>query len=514
MAAGSFQRILKNLGATVAGRLISVLQQVLVPALFVYRYGLAGFGEWGALSGAVSAASMLNFGVQTYMNQDLAIRFQRGETEDFHRRQSTALRLLGGVVLGAAVVSLAVFALPLDRLLKLDLPRGAVQLTVYLLALQVLLGILFGYFCGIFMSVGLAHRGAHWNNAQSLAGALGLLGGLTLHASFPTLAALQLGSLVLCLAGVLADLRLHQPQVFPTLRYWERSALAEILRGSGSFGILEMSTFLVFSAPLLVMQRVLGPVAVAAFILMRTIFSMCRQVLAIFTQSMAAEITNLFGRRDWPLLTRLYTYSERFIFFLITVVNLTVLMLSPALIRLWMHRRGAAGGGQLFAVYPYVLCSAISMVISLKEHKHQFQFSTNTHRELARVVLVGYTAMVMLSFVSVPVAGVIGFLWTWLTVESLLTLRLVAMNRRLFAHMEALDTAYILRLVVLGVAGLAGAALALPHTAALPLAGQAGIAALAALLVGAVSWQVFQVRPVYALMVERLRGRSAEARIG
>jgi O-antigen/teichoic acid export membrane protein len=297
--------------------------------------------------------------------------------------------------------------------------------------------------------------------------------------------------------------------VFPTLRYWERSALGEIVSGSGSFGILEMSTFLVYSAPLLVMQRVLGPVVVAAFILMRTIFSMCRQVLAVFTQSMAAEITTLFGRRDWPLLTRLYTYSERMIFFLIAVVNLTVLMLSPALIRLWMHRRGATGGGQLFAVYPYVLCSAVSMVISFKEHKHQFQFSTNTHRELARVVLVGYTAMVLVSFASVPLAGVIGFLWTWLTVESVLTWRLVAMNRRLFAHMETIDTAYIPRLVVLGAVGLVGAGLALPHTSALPLAAQAGIASLVALLLGAVCWQVFRVRPVYALMLERLRRRAA-----
>jgi O-antigen/teichoic acid export membrane protein len=212
---GPFQRILKNLAALVTGRMVSVLQQIVVPPIFIHYYHLEGYGEWMVLSGAVAALGMLNFGVQTFMNQDLAIRFNRGETEGYHIRQSTALRLLGTVVVLAAVLFLGFFAIPFDSWLKLDIGRHAAQLTLYLLALQVLFTILFGYFGGIFMGVNLAHRSTNWNNTQSLCSALGLLTGVLLHAPFPVLAGIQLSTLVLCIAGVLFDLRRTAPEVFP-----------------------------------------------------------------------------------------------------------------------------------------------------------------------------------------------------------------------------------------------------------------------------------------------------------
>jgi O-antigen/teichoic acid export membrane protein len=262
------------------------------------------------------------------------------------------------------------------------------------------------------------------------------------------------------------------------------------------------------------MQRIVGPVAVAAFTFMRTIFSTCRQILSVFTQAMGAEITGLFGREDWPGLSRLYNVSERLIFFLIALVNLTVLMLSPVLITLWIHKKAAAGVAHgtvsdLFTVTPYVIASALSMVISLKEHKHQFQFSTNTHVELARVVFFSYVGMVLASVGTVQYAGVNGFLWTWLAVETLQTAYLVKLNTRLFAHVEAIDRVYILRLCAICGAGLCVALAALPRTSELSLWMQTCIGSAAALVVGLVAWQVFGVREVYTSMTGRLAKRFA-----
>jgi len=496
------------------GRVISVLQQVVVPALFTYRYGRAGFGEWIALSGAVAALGTLNFGVQTFMNQDLAIRFNRGEIEGYHIRQSTALRLLCGVVLVAALLLLVFFLLPLNSWLGLDISRLATQLTLYLLALQVLLTILFGYFGGIFMGVNLAHRGAHWNNKQALLSALGLLAGVALHAPFPVLAGIQLAALCACTAAVLVDLRRTAPQIFPSLRFWDAAIIPEVLKGSGYFGLIEMSTFLVYQAPLMIMLRLIGPVAVADFAYMRTIFSMCRQMLLIFTSAMGAEITTLYGRRDWPTLSRLYNYSERLIFFLISLVNLTVLMASPVLITLWIHVKPARGAAHttvsgLFTVYPYLLASAVSMVVSLKEHKTQFQFSTNTHVEMARMVFASYITMVLVSVGAIHAAGAAGFLWTWLAVESLQTAYLVRLNNRLFQHVESLETGFILRLLLFCLVGLLAASAALPHTSLLPLWQQSGLAVLVAAAVGGIGWQLFRVKEVYANMLAQFSRRLA-----
>ena len=254
-----FQRILKNLGAMFTGRLLTIIQQVIIPPIFIHRYSTAQFGEWGVLYGAVAALGMLNFGVQTYMNQDLAVRYNRGEAGGYQVRQSTALRLLGGIILCAITLSLLVFLLPLDTMLKLDIGRRAAQLTAFLLACQVLLNILYGYFTGIFMGVALAHRGAYWSNFQAFLTALVLLVCVSLRMPFPVLAGAMVLTMSLSITCVLFDIRRTAPDLFPNIRYWDRSAVKEILKPSGYFGLITVCTFLAYQAPLIVLQRVLGP---------------------------------------------------------------------------------------------------------------------------------------------------------------------------------------------------------------------------------------------------------------
>lgn len=490
-----FTRILKNLGAMFTGRLLTIVQQVIIPPIFIHRYSTAQFGEWGVLSGAVAALAILNFGVQTYMNQDLAVRYAKGELEGYHIRQSTALRLLLGVVLVAAVLSLVLFAIPLDTMLRLDIGRRAAQLTAYLLAIQVLLSFLNGYVAGIFMGVALAHRGAYWNNFQALLTALVLLGCVSLHLPFPVLAGVQIITMGISIVAVLIDIRRTSPEIFPTLRYWDSAAVKEILKPSGYFGLLTICTFLAYQAPLLVIQRILGPVAVAGFIVMRLVFSMCRQILAMFTQSMSAEITNLFGRDDWTSLSRLYDYSERFIFFLIPLVNTAVLIASPVLITLWMHKRV-----ELFSPYPYMLSAAISMVISLKEHKFQFQFSTNTHEELARIMFFSYLGMTVISIAAVHLLGVVGFLWTWLAVEILQIARIVRLNMKLFARFERLELKYLRRLSVICLCSLLISLALLEKTASFPITWQIALSLLSAAILTACSWPLFGVSDVLRKM--------------
>ena len=499
-----FTRILKNLGAMFTGRLLTIVQQIIIPPIFILRYSKAEFGEWSVLSGAVAALAMLNFGVQTFMNQDLAVRYAKGELDDYHVRQSTALRLLLGVVLVVGTLALIVFAIPLDTLLKLDIGRRTAQLTAYLLALQVLLNFLNGYLAGIFMGVAMAHRGAYWNNFQALLTALVLLGCVSLHLPFPVLAGVQVITMSIAIVAVLIDIRRTAPAIFPSLRYWDRVAVTEILKPSGYFGLLTICQFLTYQAPLLVIQRILGPVAVTGFIVMRLVFSMCRQILAMFTQSMGAEITNLFGRSDWPSLSRLYDFSERFIFFLIPLVNVAVLIGSPVLITLWMHKRA-----ELFSPYPYVLSAAISMVISLKEHKYQFQFSTNTHEELARVMFFSYIGMILVSIGAVHLLGIVGFLWTWLAVEILQISRIVRLNIELFAQFEQLELKYLRRLVVLCVASLLVSFALLERTSTLPILWQIGTSLLLTALLTALSWPLFGVGEVLRTMTAQFSRKLA-----
>jgi O-antigen/teichoic acid export membrane protein len=455
---GILTRILKVMAALMTSNIVSLATKLLLPPIFLFRYGTTLYGEWIALSGAVAYLSTLNFGIQTYVTQDLTVRYQRHELDRYHLQQSTSLRVLLGIIGSAAVVCLVVFVLPVEHWLRLTLSHRDTSLTLYFLALQILLGVLFGYFTGMFMVLSRAHTGVLWVNGLRLTMVIVTSAGAWMRFPFPLLAGLQAAVYTIGILLVLLHIHRVAPQIFPQIGLWDRSAVRAILEPSSYFGLISMSTFLSFEVPVLILQREAGPFVVVAFTAMRTIFSMSRLMLIGPTQAMGAEITRLYGRQEWRELTAIYNYSERLIFSLIPVVNLGMLIISPVLLTVWLHKP------QLFSVLPYVVTSAISMTLSAKEHKFQFQFSTNTHERLARLMFFSYIALVVIAIPMAHWYGMLGFLYCWLGVELFQVIRIIGLNQELFAHTGEHSLKYVYRLAGLCLVGLAGGDMVLTHT--------------------------------------------------
>ena len=498
---GILTRILKILAALLTSNVVNLITKLLLPPIFLFRYSTTLYGEWIALSGAVAYLSTLNFGIQTYVTQDLTVRYQRHELGRYHLQQSTSLRVLLGILGSAAAVCLVVFALPVEHWLRLTLSHRDTSLTLYLLALQVLLGVLFGYFSGMYMVLSRAHTGVLWVNGLRLTMVVVTSAGAWMRFSFPMLAGMQAAVYLLGILMVLAHLRWVAPEIFPQIGLWDRSAVRAILGPSSYFGLISMSTFLSYEVPVLILQREAGPFVVVAFTVMRTIFSMCRQILNAPTQAMGPEITRLFGREEWPELTAVYTYSERLIFALIPVVNLGVLVISPVLLMLWLHKPN------LFAVFPYVLMAAISMTLSAKEHKFQFQFSTNTHEKLARIMFFSYISMAFLAVPMVHWLGMLGFLYTWLAIELFQTVRIIWLNQELFAHTGEHTLLYVYRLTGLSLLGLCGAGLALSHTHTLAYRIQFAAGFGVSVALGAAAFFLFHLKVIVQKLAERVGRR-------
>lgn len=498
---GILTRIVKLLAALFTSNVVNLITKLLLPPIFLYRYGITPYGEWLALSGAVAYLSTLNFGIQTYVTQDLTVRYQRHDLEHYHLRQSTSLRVLLGILGTAGIACLIFFALPIESWLHLTISHIATAETLYLLGWQVLLSVLFGYFTGMFIVISRAHIGVLWTNGLRLGMVLATSAGAWVRLSFPILAGLQAAVYALGIVLVLLHIRWVAPEIFPRITLWDRSAVKSILKPSSYFGLISMSTFLSYEVPVLILKREVGPFAVVAFTVMRTIFSMCRQFLNAISQAMSAEITRLFGRGEWRELTAVYTYSERLIFSLIPMVNLGVLVVSPVLLTVWLHKPA------LFAVFSYVLMAAISMTLSAKEHKFQFQFSTNTHEELARIMFSSYIALAVLSVPMVRWQGMNGFLYTWLAVELYQFVRIVRLNQILFAHTGEHTLKYIYRLAGLGLFGLYGAGLTLAHTHVLPYRFQFVAGFIVSVVLAAVAFFLFDMRAIVTKLFLRTRNR-------
>ena len=334
----SLGRIGKLFGAQNASQLITILTQLLLPPAFLHAYGISLYGQWLALGSAIAYLSTFNYGLQTYTNMQMTIHFNRGEVQETREVQSAGLRILLATFVIFNTALLVIFLIPLDSLLQLTISRHEAQLTLYILGCQIVSGMVFGFFSGSYMVVGLAHRGANFSNLNQLLVMLLQLGLTAARAPFHYIAGAQL---VLTLTGAMllvVDFGRQAPQIRPSLRYWKKGALVQVLKPSAHYALLYSSNVFAYQLPTLLMQRLLGPAAVVVYSVTRTVYSMSRRILYLLTNSIGPEITIAFGQGDWKKLHKLYEFSERIILLMTVPITFGSMLATPLILQLWLHK--------------------------------------------------------------------------------------------------------------------------------------------------------------------------------
>ena len=506
----SLGRISKLFAAQNASQIVSLLTQLALPPIFLHSYGVALYGEWLALSAAIGYLSTINYGLQTYTNMQMTIHYNRGEVEECQQVQSAGLRILLSIFALIAVLLLAVFTLPLDRMLHLSIPRSEAQLVLYLLGVQILASMLLGFFSGNYMVFGATHRGVNFNNLMALLILAAQVALALARARFSWIAGAQLA---LTLAGslfLIVDLRKLAPQIAPTLRYWVPGSLKAILKPSMHYGLLFSSNILAYQVPVLLMQRILGPAPVVVYSVTRTIYSMSRRILFLLTSSIGPEITITFGQRDWPKLHRLYELSERIILLMVPAITFGSMLATPFLLQVWLHK------GNLYDPGVCLLLGVTIAILGIKEHKYQFQFSSNQVREVSYMTPVAYGLTLLVSVPLMHRFGLIGFLAPWAISELLQLFYLLHLNARLFRQAtqgialreeERVDRRPVYILFGLLLLGTAAVAWPVYHLAEFGFPAQLGFALAATLGMLALSYWLFRIDEVRTLLWQRLAGR-------
>jgi O-antigen/teichoic acid export membrane protein len=499
----SLGRISKLFAAQNATQVVSLLTQLLLPPIFLHSYGVTIYGEWLALSAAIGYLSTVNYGIQTYTNMQMTIHYNRGEVEECVHLQSGGLFILLMVFVSLAVLLSAIFFIPLDAWLHLQLPLREAQIILYLLSMQIIVGMVFGFFSGNYMVIGKAHRGTNFNNLNLLLSTLVTALLAVLHSNLVWLALAQLAVTVFMTFYLFADFSHLAPALRPTLRHWRKTSLRNILKPSGHYALLYSSNILGYQLPVIVIQRVLGPVAVVVFSVTRTIYSMGRRLPSLVTNSIGPEVTITYGERNWKKLRQMYELSERLVLLLIAPLTFGLMLFTPLLLVVWLRR------GSLYDPWVCLLFGVTIAIQSVKEHKYQFQFSTNQVRELSYITPIVYGAMLLLSIPAMRWLGLPGMLVMWATAELVQLFYLLQLNRRLFGREAELNYRLVGVLMVFLVAG--GAACIWPvfHIAAMRLLKQALIASAVTLIALAISYWIFGVDEVRMLLWQRFRSTRA-----
>ncbi len=497
----SLRRIAKLFAAQNANQLVVILQQLLLPPAFLHVLGTSLYGQWLALSASISYLSTFNYGLQTYTNMQTTIHYNRSELQEAREVQSAGLRILIGAFFGLAVLLLVVFAIPLTHLLKLSISPFGAQLTLYLLGMQIMANMLFGFFSGSYMVFGEAHRGAHWSNFNQLLGMSAIVTMVLLRMPFAAIAAAQL-TVTLTMAGFLFfDVGRRCPQMKPSIRYWKQGALSSTLKPSAQYMLLASSQLLSYQVPVILMQLYLGPEIVVVYTVTRTVYSMSRRLLYLVTNSLQAEITLIYGQQDWKRLHQLYALSERVVLLMTPPITFGSMLATPLLLQLWLHK------GHIFRPGVCIVLGLTISILSIKEHKYQFQFSSNKVESIAWQTLLAYGLTSVLSIPLMHQFGIQGYLGLALISETAQLFYLLHLNDRLFAGEAELDHRPVYQM--LGIMAVCTAIFFWPilHIRSVPYLIQGIVATVTTLLLTGFCYWIFQVDELRTMLWSKLATR-------
>jgi O-antigen/teichoic acid export membrane protein len=347
----------------------------------------------------------------------------------------------------------------------------------------------------------MPHRGQNFANLNQLLVMMLQVSLALRHAAFPLIAGAQLSVTLLGSLFLIVDFSRLAPDIRPTLRYWKAGSLAAMLKPSVQYTLLYSSNVLAYQLPTLLMQRLLGPASVVVYSVTRTVYSMSRRLLYLVTNSIGPEITITFGQRDWRRLHKLYEFSERIILLMTTPITFGSMLATPPLLQIWLHK------GNLFNPSVCILLGLTVSVLSIKEHKYQFQFSCNQVREISYATILAYSVQIVVAVPMMIKFGLIGYLITWLISEILQLFYLLSLNAKLFTGTASVDRKPVYQLFAFLAAATIVFFWPVYHIASFSYVTQGAIGIVATAITAAISYWIFRVDEVRALLWSKVAGR-------
>jgi hypothetical protein len=192
---------------------------------------------------------------------------------------------------------------------------------------------------------------------------------------------------------------------------------------------------------------------------------------------------------------------------MVPAITFGTMLMTPFLLRVWLHK------GNLYDPGVCLLLGLTMAILGIKEHKYQFQFSSNQVREVSYMTPLAYGAVLVISIPLMHRLGLIGFLIPWAVSELGQLFYLLHLNAVLFRQSglgeraDRIDRRPVY--LLLGMLALGTIAVAWPvfHLEEFRIPLQLGFAVTTTLAMLAIAYWLFRVDEVRSLLWERVAAR-------
>lgn len=299
--------VLSNGLATIAQRVVRILEQLLLVPFFLTAWGAAYYGEWLTLSIIPSVLAFSDLGFGSAVSNSFVLAYAAGEKQKAaNLRKSGFWIITGSVILGAVITTIAMFAGKEMHLFDKSLidAKSAI-IAVSLMMTSKLIGFYTQLAEGFFRGARKAALGSFLGSGSNI---INLLAGFCVLYAGCGIIGFALSQFIVSILFTITYFIIGCKQI--KLKEYTGKILKSDIKSITSKGMGYMMTpiwqSIYFQGGTFVVRLVLGAESVAIFNTVRTVCRSVNQMFSIINGSIFPDLQYEYGRGNFKTVHRLF----------------------------------------------------------------------------------------------------------------------------------------------------------------------------------------------------------------
>lgn len=322
----------------VARVLSSLLTLVSLP-LAVRYLGAERFGVWATIASTVVFLNLLDLGVASTLTNHIARSYALGDKQYAARYTTNALALTTSIALaGGIIIALAWPRINWIALLNVSagVPRNQITGTVAVATAIMLLNLPSALVTRIFAGYQQVHFNSVLVGVGAAANLMGLIVGIALRVSMPTLFVLSVGCFTLSnFVALLVTLFWFKPWLRPRFALVETSIARDLLASGSGFFLIQIAGAVVFSSDNLVVSHFLGAAQVTPYSVTWRLVGFTAILQSLVFPALWPAYAEAYARLDYVWMRRTFHMAIRATLALNVACAAALVLFGKTAIRWW-----------------------------------------------------------------------------------------------------------------------------------------------------------------------------------
>src|SRR5215469_6652804 len=335
------RRVLTAANAIFFAHLIVRMGALFLVPLYLKYWSTSLYGEYLALSAAVSYFASLDIGMQQAAVNRMTKAYAKGDFEEYRSVQHTALAFYLALAIGGTCLAAAVFQVaPVSQWIGLKLTSPATsRLVLVLLAAYFVWSMPMRLIGATYQTQGNLARSQWIANAQQILVILLSAAVLLMGGGMIATASAQLLTVALAIGFLLFEIRCRFPSFHPGVAQARLSLLKELAHPSLLFALLLVGNLIAFQGSTLLISATMGSIAVVVLAVSKAIIDVIRQALYSIALALCPEFARMEALGQSENLRRAHRLTVAATAAITLALVAVVWYEGPQIIQIWTHGR-------------------------------------------------------------------------------------------------------------------------------------------------------------------------------